>query len=207
MMELKIIGHRGARRVTAENTIESFRFAAQQPVDAIEMDIRQKNGRLIITHDQSGDGPELSSILEHKFGKTLDFDIKTPGTVAAMKELFAQQAPADDWLVNSLHIEEIIQVKKDFPGHHTLFQTYSRPFKAIKQARAAQADGLTLTLYLLNPLTYRAAKRAGLKLLVYQNYLSFLLTWRWFVRFLLKLYPDIAIFTDRPDKIAPLFKK
>lgn len=51
-MGIKVFGHRGACGYRPENTLESFRLAFDQGVDAIECDlIPSKDGHLIIRHD------------------------------------------------------------------------------------------------------------------------------------------------------------
>ena len=51
-----IIGHRGASAHAPENTLASFRLAAQQGADGIEFDVkRSQNGEVVIMHDASVD--------------------------------------------------------------------------------------------------------------------------------------------------------
>ncbi|MCM4159495.1 glycerophosphodiester phosphodiesterase [Antarcticibacterium flavum] len=51
-MELKKIGHRGAKAHVAENTLESISKALEFKVDAIEIDVhRCQTGELVVIHD------------------------------------------------------------------------------------------------------------------------------------------------------------
>ena len=51
-MNLLEIGHRGAKRNFAENTLESIQKALNFGVDAIEIDVhRCKTGELVVIHD------------------------------------------------------------------------------------------------------------------------------------------------------------
>lgn len=49
------IGHRGARGLAAENTLRSVRAALAAGVDAIEIDVWQVDGELVVIHDQRVD--------------------------------------------------------------------------------------------------------------------------------------------------------
>lgn len=49
------IGHRGARGLAAENTLRSVRAALMAGVDAIEVDVWQVDGELVVIHDQRVD--------------------------------------------------------------------------------------------------------------------------------------------------------
>lgn len=51
-----IMGHRGAREIVAENTLAAFRFAVDQGVDAIELDVHlSQDGQLVVMHDATVD--------------------------------------------------------------------------------------------------------------------------------------------------------
>jgi glycerophosphoryl diester phosphodiesterase len=65
-----IMGHRGAREVVPENTLAAFRFAIEQGVDAIELDVHlSQDGELVVMHDADiarttdGSGPISSYTL------------------------------------------------------------------------------------------------------------------------------------------------
>lgn len=48
-----IVGHRGAKGIAPENTLEGFEVAIQQGVDMIETDVRiSKDGHAVIVHDE-----------------------------------------------------------------------------------------------------------------------------------------------------------
>ena len=49
---MEIIGHRGARGLAPENSLLGVRRAMALDVDMIEVDIRVKNGELVLSHDQ-----------------------------------------------------------------------------------------------------------------------------------------------------------
>ncbi len=47
-----IIGHRGAAGLAPENTLASFRMAADLGVDGVELDVHRIEGRLVVIHDE-----------------------------------------------------------------------------------------------------------------------------------------------------------
>jgi glycerophosphoryl diester phosphodiesterase len=50
---MQIVGHRGAKGLAPENTLEGFEIAIQNGVDQIETDIRiSKDGKAVIVHDK-----------------------------------------------------------------------------------------------------------------------------------------------------------
>jgi glycerophosphoryl diester phosphodiesterase len=49
---VRVIGHRGARRLAVENTVESLRIALQEGADGVEFDVQQTaDGELVLFHD------------------------------------------------------------------------------------------------------------------------------------------------------------
>lgn len=230
---IRIIGHRGIRGLRTENTLSSLLAATKLNIDAVELDVRvTKDSRLVICHNENlkdvycvnkniGDLTlqeiqqiktpagepilTLKEVMEHKFDKPLVLDIKKQGTAELLYgELGETQK--NYWLANSLFLEELSRLKQLYPNLEMSLQTYKHPFKTIRLAKDLGASSVTYALYLLNPLTYWQARQAGLGVWTYQNYLSFLLTWRWLARLLFVFYPSLTIITDRPDKIAPLKK-
>lgn len=61
---IKIIAHRGARNLWAENSLSGFRKTAELGVDAVELDLHlSRDGEIMVIHDPlldrttDGDGP------------------------------------------------------------------------------------------------------------------------------------------------------
>ena len=74
---LLIIGHRGAKGYTAENTLVSFKKAMELGADAIELDVQIcKSGELIVFHDHRVErltnGEGRIEELDYKYLKSLD---------------------------------------------------------------------------------------------------------------------------------------
>jgi glycerophosphoryl diester phosphodiesterase len=52
---MRVIGHRGAGGAWPENTLAAIRHAIDSGVDAVEIDVRQLDGALIVLHDETLD--------------------------------------------------------------------------------------------------------------------------------------------------------
>ena len=50
---MKIIGHRGAKGLAEENSLESIRQAMKYPVDMIEVDVRMQKSTVVLSHDKT----------------------------------------------------------------------------------------------------------------------------------------------------------
>ncbi len=231
---MKIIAHRGARGIQTENSLPALKFAANLPIDAIELDVRvSKDKKLVICHNENLENVygidkniseltleelqkikspsgkailTLEQVMGLDFGKPLVLDIKKQDTADLVYETLKSIRAKNVWSVTSLFPADLTRLKQLYPKLDTNLQTYKHPFKTVRNAKEIGASSVTLVLYLLNPLTYWWARRAGLRVWTYQNYASFLLTWPWLVRLLLFMYHSLAIVTDRPDKIAKLVK-
>jgi glycerophosphoryl diester phosphodiesterase len=171
-------------------------------------ELSSKNGERI---------PTLQEVLNLRIKKPLLLEIKNEGSADLVCQTMEKpENQSVKWMVNTHVLSEAArfrQLDKDLgisiatykkASIGAIFDTH--PIKTIQFARSIGASAVTFNLFILNPLTYILARKSKLKILLYQNYLSFLLNSPLFVRLLLSLYPDLAIFTDRPDKIVPVVK-
>lgn len=85
---MKIIGHRGARGLAPENTLESFGLALKYKVDGIECDVRvTRDGVPILAHDEhvvseAGDSYE---IVKHAYKELKSYQPKLPTLEEAIR--------------------------------------------------------------------------------------------------------------------------
>ena len=218
---MKIIAHRGASGLALENTLASFELATLLGVDAIELDIHiSQDGKLVVNHDATllrtsgnplqvksskqrqisavllNDGQSYVPTLKQVFDATshtpLIVEIKSSGCVPALHQLLKQHRNRDVTVVSFKHAE-LSQLQA--LGTHAKLVALERtkPFEIIDVARHQQFDGIGLNFWLLNPLTYWYARRAGLSIYVYtinSRVLGKLISW---------LYPHAGICTDHPE--------
>lgn len=222
---MKIIGHRGAAGLALENTIASIKAAKQAGVDAIEFDIRlTADNQFVLCHDTTTKrisrdvhtvGAKtkafLSSVLLNN-GETvpsLEQALKAAGNTPVFIEVkgsaWAKQLTkvlrtqsSDTIRVIAINHAELIRFHALLPDVKTFaiqqFHT-SELFETIKTARRVGFTGVDMNFWLLNPLTYWLARRQGLEIIVYT------VNHRWIAWFLNRLFPDVAITTDRPHSM------
>lgn len=223
---MKLIGHRGAASITAENTIAGILAAKKAGVDAIEFDIRlTKDKRFVLIHDNDlerthGINKKVSSMTFSEVSKAVSLSgHKIPSLEEALQACgdtpVVIEAKGNKW-ADALH-----RVIGDHPtkhyysviafNHHELhafakFETgipvyvleHRNSFDAINAARVYKFDGIDINFWTLNPLTYYLSKRHNLKVIV------FTVDRTWIARMLKFLYPDIDITTNVPQKMQQL---
>lgn len=226
---MKIISHRGAAGLALENSLESITAALKLPVYAIEVDIRQtKDNVLVLSHDYHTGrvAKKIVRISEVTLAELQKITLKDGGKVATLKEaldLIGTKKPVVlDIKVTGI-AEQIVTILNDYPdtefcltGRHsremkkvfdakpdtTFFvQSFLNPFDPIQVARAIGAHGISLNMWLMNPLTYYLAKRYNLTVRLYTVNHPLL------VKFMHVLYPDAEIFTNHPHKYAKPYTK
>lgn len=225
---MKIIGHRGAAGLAAENTLESLRVAKKVGIDALEFDVwLTEDGQLVLSHDMhtgrlgsvdlsipNATLKEIQSVKfkngEHPptFDEAMKTAGKTPVVIDAKGKGWAQplakalkkykQADVKVIALNHPELAAFHQLRPDLPVYALDFIS---PFRAIRHARQHKFTGIDTGYWYLNPLTYWMARRAGLEVIIYTiNHL-------WFARLLRFLYPTISITTNRPDKVQAIRSK
>lgn len=236
MLKLQVVGHRGVRNIEVENTRSSLLIAQEFGVDAVEFDVRlTKDKKLVVCHNRNlraiyGISENIDELnyseiknLKSKNGETiptlqdiLDLDITVPmmmdtknsGSADLLYSTLNQPKNRDrQWMITTFKWSEAARFKELDKNIWVSLGTIFRPFHVVKKAKSIGANSLTLNLILLNPINYWLAQRAGLKIMVYMNFLPFFLNDPILIRLLMKLYPKIGICTDRPDIIVPIFKR
>lgn len=222
MTKTGIIGHRGAAGLALENSPDSIARALHHGIDAVEFDIhRTKDGKLIVLHDSHTariakrkvlvrnktlaelqaiklkNGQHIPSLEEalRLIGnkKPVVIDIKDRGCADELLRLL-KKYPEVDVSFTSLKYSELEKLHKARPDLPIIVRDLLNPFRVVRTAKRLQAEGISLKLWLMNPLTYRLAKRYGLEARVYTVNSPRL------VRFFRKLYPDIVIYTNHPER-------
>lgn len=225
-MLMKVIGHRGARRMVTENTIESIKTALETGVDAVEFDVRTTLDNVpILQHDKSlrrtagvplaipktpydhirkvrtKDGrtiPTAKAALKTAAGRPVFFEIKDKYLSPAVREVL--KTGGSKLAASSFHKKTLLELRRAFPQMAIYKATYFRPIHAANFAKRHGLSGVVMSIWSLNPLSYWWAKRQKLDITV------FTINSRLVAALLRRLSPDISIYTDRPDKIVPLLK-
>lgn len=219
---MKIIAHRGASGTALENTLEAIQAALDLKVDGVEFDLRRtKDNKLIALHDRhtgrvsdtkvnihSATLAELKKIKLHNGQKipTIEeilklnkdhqhivIDIKDKNVSEALIKVL-QKHPQKKLSLTGIQVKEMQKVSAALSNVPFYVQAHYSPFEVVQTAKQVGARGISLNMWLLNPLTYHLANRASLRVRVYQVNHGF------FVRFIKFLYPNVGIFTNHPSK-------
>ncbi|WP_405204984.1 glycerophosphodiester phosphodiesterase [Aquimarina sp. LLG6339-5] len=147
---MKILGHRGAAGLVAENTVESINEAFKYNVDGIEIDVHKcKSGELVVIHDETlerttnGKGkvseftlqelkkyrtkegyriPTLNEVLDFINAKCiLNIELKGIGTAGPVMELLERRIKDSDWDYDDFILSSF--------DHSQLFQIKSKTSK------------------------------------------------------------------------------
>ena len=163
----RVVAHRGATGLEPENTLRSFRRAAQEGADAIELDLRvSHDGSLVIMHDPTvdrttdGTGPvsgmslaELQSLnaglgeriptFEEALEATdlpIHAELKEADTVEPLAKLIWRQGLMERVTVISFDLETLLRVRISLPSIPVGLILFGAPPEGIEQARSVDAS-------------------------------------------------------------------
>lgn len=219
----KIIGHRGAAGLALENTRASLLAAITHGVDMIELDTRRTaDDHLVVIHDPHTQRltPE-NVVVRHKTLAELQslnlsngeaflsidealtivgdvpviIELKEAGSVDELVLALSRHPKANASIASFQH-NELKRIRQIIPNIPIYVLEHFSPLEIIQSARRLHATGIGLNKWLMNPLTYRLAKRFHLELYVYTVNNAFI---AWFMR---KLYPDIHLCTNHPERFV-----
>ena len=171
-----VIGHRGARALAPENTLESLETAVRHGVDGVEVDVlRRPDGRLVLAH-----GPEIPAAapllpealaLVAELGVFVQLDVKLRGAAAEIGRAVAAAGLADRSFVSSFSLETLAEfavAAPDLPRSFTYpewglapAQRLVVPSRLGGWLRRAQAAGLTLKWTVLDARAIDAGHALG----------------------------------------------
>jgi len=179
-----VVGHRGARALAPENTLEGIRAAAKCRADAVEVDVRlTKDGSLILMHDETADrttsikgrvedlsleeikaidtgGQKIPTLEEalalvHELDMSIIVEMKEEG----IEELVAEALLGSNAIVTSFYHSSLREIK-DISGLKTGIIISSLPIKPIELALWANADAIFPKR--TNPRLFKDAHRHGI---------------------------------------------
>jgi glycerophosphoryl diester phosphodiesterase len=208
-----IVGHRGAGKLAPENSVESLRKAVEIQLHAVEFDVQlTKDKKFVLAHDGFVEiNGKLLEIGKHSqktlirkglvsLEQALDIlkhtiaiiDIKVWGSAQYLMECTQNRKQIIRF--TGSYLPDIKLCKQNAPQNFAYISQNKNPFRAIKQADQINADGISLKWFLINPITHWQAKRRGLEIMLYT------LNSRVIGRVIARLYPEVSICTDRPDR-------
>ncbi|MDM7912601.1 MAG: glycerophosphodiester phosphodiesterase family protein [Methanotrichaceae archaeon] len=175
-----VIGHRGARSLAPENTLEGIRTAAKCRADCVEVDVRlSKDGALVLMHDETVDrttsGKGKVEDLELNDLKSLGVPTLAEavslarelglGMIVEMKEEWIEEQVAEELkgsnvIVTSFYHASLREIK-ELSSLKTGIIISSLPVKPVELALWANADAIFPKR--TNPRLFKDAHRHGIK--------------------------------------------
>jgi len=214
---MKIIGHRGAKGLALENTIESIQAGVKTKADLLEFDVWPTlDNQLVLNHDPTLKRPHKVDLKIADYSlkelripcpniPTLEEALKacrSTGVIIEFKTFIdpklifnvTDKFPKLDIKITSYSHKLIRAIKKERPDFFCYVLEHFSPFEIVNHASKIHADGIGLNFWLMNPLTYYLAMQKNLKIYTYTVNRPFI------AKFLQKLYKDIDICTDYPNR-------
>lgn len=227
---MKIIGHRGAAGVAAENSLTAIRAARIMGVDAIEIDIRAtKDNHLVVFHDKTlRRMAGRSGTIKNMTAKELsNIKLKNGTTIPSLEEVFeaAQDTPLfiegkdNSWakLLNkhldkynytssltviSFNKDELAKFAKLRPDIKLYYIRFLNGLSAINVAKKNNFSGISTTYLALNPIIYALARLNKLDINVFKRTVPRKSTFK----LLTRLYPKLSLTTNYPDQLINMSK-
>lgn len=224
---MKIIGHRGARGLATENTLEALKAGALAGADRVEFDVwTTKDNVAILTHDadfkrMAGDGRRVFDLKYHEVEKlrTLDgkkvisalsalshlghtpvyIEVKDYYLSRGVLDVLDKYKQHDIWIGSNNH-SVLMQLKKKRPNVKIYAGTLWHPIETMHFIRKNHIQGMSLHYRWFNPVIYLFCKHYNIDLLLYT------VNNPWHIRFLNRVYPRVSIFTDFPDRAVKLLR-
>jgi glycerophosphoryl diester phosphodiesterase len=224
---MKIIGHRGARGLETENTLESLKLGAAFGADRVEFDVWTSNdGVPIVIHDadfrriaghkrrvfdmtaadirklRTLDGKKIltaAEALKCLRGVPVYFEIKDYYLSDGILDVLAQFTDHDIWVGSNNH-KVLAELKKQRPDLKIYAGTLWHPIETMHFIRKNKIYGMSLHYRWFNPVIYLFCRHYDIDLLLYT------VNSPWHMKFLKKVYPRVSIFTDYPDRAVKLLR-
>ncbi len=179
-----VIGHRGARSLAPENTLEGIRTAAKCRADLVEVDVRlSKDGALVLMHDETVDRTtggkgkvedlnldDLKSLgvptlaeaisLTQELGMGLIVEMKEEGIEALVAQELKGSDSVSDAVVTSFYHASLREIK-ELSSLKTGIIISALPVKPVELALWADADAIFPKR--TNPRLFKDAHRHGIK--------------------------------------------
>lgn len=205
---MKIVGHRGAAGLAAENTLASIKKAVSLGVDAVEFDVQlASDGVFVLCHDGHTNGLEINKTPSGKLAlSTLDqaldlltdtiaiIDIKVWDTAEALVAVVKKRGQVIRF--TGSYAPDIATCKRLLPKHFAFVGEGHHPWDIFPKARQAHSDGISIHWWLLNPLTYWLARLKHYEIMVYT------VDKKWHGKAISLFFPKVWLCTNYPNRFV-----
>jgi glycerophosphoryl diester phosphodiesterase len=166
---MEIIGHRGAKGLAEENTIEAFKLAIKSNVDAIESDVRKAGKELVLSHDPTlitGTYTKLSELFELVSGKVpLNLEIKEMRVIPLLKKQL--KGYKGKVILSSFDFKILQSLRESFPEYEIAVLEKWSGIRAIAEASLIGTNRLHINQNWLWSNFVRSLKHKGYDLYAY----------------------------------------
>jgi glycerophosphoryl diester phosphodiesterase len=166
---MEIIGHRGAKGLAHENTIESFKLALKNNVDAIETDVRRQGKELVLTHEPTliaEKYTKLADLLILVDGKVpLNLEIKEIRVIPLLKKFLKNYK--GKIILSSFDFGILQELNKNFPNHEIAILEKWSGIRAVAEASLIGTKRLHINQNWLWSNFVRSLKHKGYDLYAY----------------------------------------
>jgi glycerophosphoryl diester phosphodiesterase len=139
---MEIIGHRGAKGIAEENSIDSFKLAVKYKVDMIETDVRKHKKDLVLSHEETmptGTYTTLKELLDLIKGDIpINLEIKESEVVPLLtKQLKNYKGKI---IFSSFSFNILQKIRKLFPDHEIAVLEKWSGVRAVASASLLKTD-------------------------------------------------------------------
>lgn len=164
-----IIGHRGAKGLANENTIDAFKIALKNKVDMVETDVRLQGRDLVLSHDvtlKTESYTPLSELLNLIDAKTpINLEIKESRTIKPLQQLL--KTYSGKILFSSFDYSILQKIKKAFPEHEIAVLEKWSGIRAVAEASLIGTDRIHINQAWLWSNFVRSLDSKGYRLFAY----------------------------------------
>lgn len=193
---MEIIGHRGAKGLAPENTIDSFRKAMDFKVDVIETDIRVHDKKLVLSHEPTiltGTYTTLTDLLSLIKGSVpINLEIKEDRAIPLLKKYLKNYD--GEIIFSSFDFSILQKIRKIFPNNEIAVLEKWSGIRAVAEASLLNTNRIHINQNWLWSNFVRSLKHRGYRLYAYtvntKDRASELEEWG-----------VDGIFTDYPDRL------
>ena len=141
---MEIIGHRGAKGLAEENTLESFKLALKNNVDAIESDVRKAGKELVLSHDPTlitGKYTKLAELLDLVSGRIpINLEIKEARAIPLLKKIL--KSYKGKIILSSFDFKILQNLRESFPDYEIAVLEKWSGIRAVAEASLINTNRL-----------------------------------------------------------------
>jgi len=166
---MEIIGHRGAKGLAEENTIEAFKQALRCGVDMIETDVRKHGKEVVLSHEPTVQTENYTSLQELfdlvKGNIPINLEIKEEGVIPLLRKIISNYSGII--VFSSFDFSILQKIKKIFPEYEVAVLEKWSGIRAVAKASLLKTDRIHINQAWLWSNFVRSLHHKGYRLYAY----------------------------------------